>query len=132
MAIAAIDSAPLQFVFGGGTALSRAHHLIRCMSEDTDVFPYSFVGAEDRLTKEELKALYAARRFDELPEAPTRPLGNEEYEAFLRSYSITSGHTSKQNCDGGRHYGSPNYNATPALQRIPCFRSFPARWRRGR
>jgi hypothetical protein len=31
-AIAAIDAAPLRLVFGGGTALSRAHRLIRRMS----------------------------------------------------------------------------------------------------
>jgi predicted nucleotidyltransferase component of viral defense system len=36
-AIAAIDTAPLRLVFGGGTALSRAHHLVRRMSEDIDL-----------------------------------------------------------------------------------------------
>jgi hypothetical protein len=30
--IAAIDTAPLRLVFGGGTALSRAHRLVRRMS----------------------------------------------------------------------------------------------------
>ena len=33
-AIAAADTAPLLLVFGGGTALSRAHRLIQRMSED--------------------------------------------------------------------------------------------------
>jgi predicted nucleotidyltransferase component of viral defense system len=36
-AIAAIDPAPLRLVFGGGTALSRAHRLIQRMSEDVDL-----------------------------------------------------------------------------------------------
>jgi Nucleotidyl transferase AbiEii toxin, Type IV TA system len=36
-AIAAIDSAPLRLVFGGGTALSRAHRLLGRMSEDIDL-----------------------------------------------------------------------------------------------
>ena len=36
-AIAVADTAPLQLVFGGGTALSRAHRLIRRMSEDIDL-----------------------------------------------------------------------------------------------
>ena len=33
-AIAAADTVPLRLVFGGGTALSRAHRLIQRMSED--------------------------------------------------------------------------------------------------
>jgi predicted nucleotidyltransferase component of viral defense system len=36
-AIAAINTAPLRLVFGGGTALSRAHRLVRRMSEDIDL-----------------------------------------------------------------------------------------------
>jgi predicted nucleotidyltransferase component of viral defense system len=36
-AIAAVDTAPFQLVFGGGTALTRAHRLIRRMSEDIDL-----------------------------------------------------------------------------------------------
>jgi hypothetical protein len=36
-AIAVADTAPLRLVFGGGTALSRAHRLIRRMSEDIDL-----------------------------------------------------------------------------------------------
>jgi hypothetical protein len=35
-AIAAADTGPLRLVFGGGTALSRAHGLIQRMSEDID------------------------------------------------------------------------------------------------
>lgn len=36
-AIAAVETAPFSLVFGGGTALSRAHGLIRRMSEDIDL-----------------------------------------------------------------------------------------------
>lgn len=36
-AISAADAAPFRLVFGGGTALSRAHRLIRRMSEDIDL-----------------------------------------------------------------------------------------------
>jgi hypothetical protein len=35
-ALATIDAAPFTLVFGGGTALARAHKLIRRMSEDVD------------------------------------------------------------------------------------------------
>ena len=35
-AVAAIDAAPFSLVFGGGTALARAHRIIRRMSEDVD------------------------------------------------------------------------------------------------
>ena len=34
--IAGIDAAPFTLVFGGGTALARAHKLVRRMSEDVD------------------------------------------------------------------------------------------------
>lgn len=36
VALAALDAAPFTLVFGGGTALARAHKLIRRMSEDVD------------------------------------------------------------------------------------------------
>ncbi len=36
-AIAAVDAAPFRLVFGGGTALSRAHRLLQRMSEDIDL-----------------------------------------------------------------------------------------------
>jgi hypothetical protein len=35
-ALAAIDAAPFALVFGGGTALARAHKVVRRMSEDVD------------------------------------------------------------------------------------------------
>ena len=52
-AITAADTAPIRLVFGGGTALSRAHRLIRRMSEDIDLKIIS-----DRpLTRPALRAL---------------------------------------------------------------------------
>jgi predicted nucleotidyltransferase component of viral defense system len=36
-ALVAVDVAPFRLVFGGGTALNRAHRLIRRMSEDIDL-----------------------------------------------------------------------------------------------
>ncbi len=35
-ALAALDAAPFDLVFGGGTALARAHRIVRRMSEDVD------------------------------------------------------------------------------------------------
>jgi Nucleotidyl transferase AbiEii toxin, Type IV TA system len=34
--LAALDAAPFDLVFGGGTALARAHRIVRRMSEDVD------------------------------------------------------------------------------------------------
>jgi hypothetical protein len=35
-AVTSIDAAPFALIFGGGTALARAHRLVRRMSEDVD------------------------------------------------------------------------------------------------
>jgi hypothetical protein len=52
-AIAAVNTAPLGLVFGGGTALARAHRLIRRMSEDIDLK----VTAEKEPSRGELRQL---------------------------------------------------------------------------
>lgn len=52
-AIAAVNTAPLGLVFGGGTALARAHRLIRRMSEDIDLK----VTAEKEPSRGELRRL---------------------------------------------------------------------------
>ncbi|MCC6778380.1 MAG: nucleotidyl transferase AbiEii/AbiGii toxin family protein [Hyphomicrobiales bacterium] len=52
-AIAIADTAPFRLVFGGGTALSRAHGLIQRMSEDIDL---RIVGV-DKPTRGELRKL---------------------------------------------------------------------------
>jgi hypothetical protein len=56
-AIAAIDTAPLRLVFGGGTALSRAHRLVRRMSEDIDL---RIVGEDNRPARGALRRLRAS------------------------------------------------------------------------
>ena len=35
-AVMSVDAAPFTLIFGGGTALARAHKLVRRMSEDVD------------------------------------------------------------------------------------------------
>lgn len=55
-AIAAIDTGPLRLVFGGGTALGRAHRLIRRMSEDIDFR----IVAEDQPVRGALRRLREA------------------------------------------------------------------------
>jgi len=52
-AIAAADTGPFRLVLGGGTALSRAHRLIRRMSEDIDLK----IVAEARPSRRELRRL---------------------------------------------------------------------------
>jgi predicted nucleotidyltransferase component of viral defense system len=52
-AITAADTAPARLVFGGGTALSRAHRLIRRMSEDIDLK----ITSDDPLTRPALRHL---------------------------------------------------------------------------
>jgi hypothetical protein len=53
-AITAIDASPFQLVFGGGTALGRAHRLIHRMSEDIDLKIIS-AGAITRPTLRQLR-----------------------------------------------------------------------------
>src|SRR5664279_268146 len=52
-AIVAVDTAPFRLVFGGGTALSRAHRLIRRMSEDIDLK----IVSDEPLTRPALRRL---------------------------------------------------------------------------
>jgi len=68
--VAALDAAPFDLVFGGGTALARAHRIIRRMSEDVDfkivphaAAPVSRSGLRrqlDQLRKQVSAALQAA------------------------------------------------------------------------
>jgi len=55
-AIAALDTAPFNLVFGGGTALSRAHGLINRMSEDIDLK----IVANNKATRGNLRKLRSA------------------------------------------------------------------------
>src|ERR1700724_3774221 len=86
--IAAIDTAPLGLVFGGGTALARAHRLIRRMSEDIDLK----VTAEKEPSRGELRRLRelmtgallrASFQFD--PDNPEhRSMGNQSRYTLYR------------------------------------------------
>jgi predicted nucleotidyltransferase component of viral defense system len=55
-AIAAIDTAPFDLTFGGGTALSRVHGLIKRMSEDIDLK----IVADHNATRGNLRKLRSA------------------------------------------------------------------------
>jgi hypothetical protein len=44
-AVMSIDAAPFSLIFGGGTALARAHKLVRRMSEDVDFKIVPLAGA---------------------------------------------------------------------------------------
>ena len=87
-AIAALDTAPLRLVFGGGTALSRAHRLVRRMSEDIDLRIVGDKppgrGALRRLRDAITQALLGAGfKFD--PEDPARrESGNESRYTIYR------------------------------------------------
>jgi hypothetical protein len=87
-AIAAVDTAPLRLVFGGGTALSRAHRLVRRMSEDIDLRIVGHKlpgrGALRRLRDAITQALLGAGfKFD--PEDPAyRKSGNESRYPIYR------------------------------------------------
>jgi hypothetical protein len=58
-AIAAIDAAPFTLVFGGGTALARAHRIIRRMSEDVDfkIVPQPGAAVSRSILRQKLGAL---------------------------------------------------------------------------
>ena len=87
-AIATIDTAPLRLVFGGGTALSRAHRLVRRMSEDIDLRIVGDIppgrGALRRLRDAITQALLGAGfKFD--PDDPAyRKSGNESRYTIYR------------------------------------------------
>jgi len=90
-AIAAIelDALHVRLVFGGGTALSRAHRLIRCMSEDIDLRIVVDSNRPGRGTLRRLRAkvtealLEAGFKFD--PEDPAyRKTGNETRYTIYR------------------------------------------------
>jgi hypothetical protein len=96
-AIAAADTAPLRLVFGGGTALSRAHRLSRRMSEDIDL---KIVGDAEptrpalrRLRDTITEALLAAGfRFDPANRAHRDSRNESRYTIYRLPYEpITAG-----------------------------------------
>ncbi len=101
-AIAAIDAAPFMLVFGGGTALARAHKLVRRMSEDVDfkivplpAAPVSRSGicrALGRLGDQVTAALQAAGfAFDPHEPANTRSRNENRYTIWQLPYAAGSG-----------------------------------------
>jgi len=101
-ALAAIDAAPFTLVFGGGTALARAHKIIRRMSEDVDfkivplaAAPLSRSGIRRALGKlgdQVTAALLAAGFvFDPKDEAFTRSRNDNRYTIWQLPYAAESG-----------------------------------------
>jgi hypothetical protein len=101
-ALAAIDAAPFTLVFGGGTALARAHKIIRRMSEDVDfkivplpAAPVSRSGIRRALGKlgdQVTAALHAAGfAFDPKDEACTRSQNENRYTIWQLPYAADSG-----------------------------------------
>jgi predicted nucleotidyltransferase component of viral defense system len=101
-ALAAIDASPFTLVFGGGTALARAHKIIRRMSEDVDfkivplpAAPISRSGirrALGKLGNQVTAALHAAGfAFDPKDEACTRSLNENRYTVWQLPYATDSG-----------------------------------------
>jgi hypothetical protein len=101
-AIAALDASPFTLVFGGGTALARAHKIIRRMSEDVDfkivplpAAPISRSGIRRALGKlgdHVTAALHAAGfAFDPKDEACTRSQNENRYTVWQLPYAAGSG-----------------------------------------
>jgi hypothetical protein len=63
-ALAAVDAAPFTLIFGGGTALARAHRLVRRMSEDVDfkIVPAPAAPVSRSIPRQRLGALRARHR----------------------------------------------------------------------
>lgn len=87
-ALAGIDAAPLRLVFSGGTALSRAHRLVRRMSEDIDLRIVSDKapsrGALRRLRDRVTDALLAAGFSFDPADERHRKSGNESRYTIYR------------------------------------------------
>jgi hypothetical protein len=101
-AIAAIDAAPFTLVFGGGTALARAHRLVRRMSEDVDfkIVPLpaapvsrSAIRREIGKLRERVSATLQAAgfAFDPADETVTRSLNESRYTVWHLPYENDSG-----------------------------------------
>lgn len=95
-AINALDVAPFRLVFGGGTALSRAHGLTRRMSEDIDlriVADHEPSRSELRGLREKVTNALLAAGFSFDPKNPShRASGNEgRYTIYQLPYSTETG-----------------------------------------
>jgi len=99
-ASAAIDASPFTLVFGGGTALARAHKIIRRMSEDVDfkivplpAAPISRSGIRRALGKlgDQVTAALHAAGFAFDPKACTRSQNENRYTVWQLPYTADSG-----------------------------------------
>ena len=97
-AITAIEMEGLRLVFGGGTALSRAHRLVRRMSEDIDLRIVvdnnrSARGALRRLRTKVMEALLGAGfKFDPADRAYRRTQNATRYTIYRLPYEpVTTG-----------------------------------------
>jgi hypothetical protein len=99
-ALAAIDAAPFALVFGGGTALARAHRIIRRMSEDVDfkIVPVPAAPVSRSIVRQQLGALRdritetlqaAGIAFD--PADHTRSRNENHYTVWQLPYDSESG-----------------------------------------
>ena len=101
-AIASVDAAPFTLVFGGGTALARAHKLVRRMSEDVDfkIVPLPAAAVSRTMLRQQLgalreqvtSALHAAGfAFDPTDAANRRSLNESRYTIWQLPYDTAIG-----------------------------------------
>lgn len=101
-ALTAIDAAPFRLVFGGGTALARAHKLVRRMSEDVDfkIVPLSDAPIGRSMLRQQLgalrdkvtQALHAAGfAFDPADATHLRSRNESRYTVWQLPYAGDSG-----------------------------------------
>jgi predicted nucleotidyltransferase component of viral defense system len=101
-AVMSVDAAPFMLVFGGGTALARAHKLVRRMSEDVDfkivpqaAAPVSRNGLRrelGRLGDKVTRALQdAGFRFDPADKAALRSQNENHYTVWQLPYDSEGG-----------------------------------------
>lgn len=111
-AIAATDAAPFQLIFAGGTALARAHKLVRRMSEDVDFkivlangMPLSQSARQRRLSRLRdhiTQALLAAGfRFDPTDPEQVRAQDSSQYAIYHLADDAVAGPVSPWRRAGG-------------------------------
>lgn len=101
-ALAAVDAAPFTLVFGGGTALARAHKLVRRMSEDVDfkIVPLPAAPVSRSMLRQRLRSLRdqvtqvllaAGFAFDPGDPAHTRSRNENHYTIWQLPYASEAG-----------------------------------------
>jgi predicted nucleotidyltransferase component of viral defense system len=101
-AVTAVDAAPFTLVFGGGTALARAHKLVRRMSEDVDfkIVPNQATSLSRSVLRQRLGSLRdrvthalqaAGFAFDPKDPASTRSRNENRYTVWQLPYADSSG-----------------------------------------